>query len=171
MASLGGPNEKQVTDYLDNNKKTEEDSTEANLLLSTESSERENKLSPVLESEKGASQNSALELSNVAVDQSLSGVETCNLASGSEQAGESLHSTVGQSLPMTETFGIASQSGHVVKDNEISENPSNKLEVCPTLCDSTIKQDVGVEVPVVPANHVESHVRKDQEASPRVAGW
>ncbi|XP_028063592.1 uncharacterized protein LOC114266865 isoform X2 [Camellia sinensis] len=162
LLSGAGATGDQVIEHLDKNKRTEDEGlAEAHLLSLRESPERASNLH-VLELEKGTAHNSAIELSEEAVDQSLP-VETLKSASRSEQSGEFLHNTVAQPSPMAENSSMASQIEQAVKANEISENSSNKLEVCLALCDSTVKQDGGAKGLIIPGSHEEAAVGKNHE--------
>ncbi|KAA8522217.1 hypothetical protein F0562_012890 [Nyssa sinensis] len=107
--------------------------TEASLSIPKESSDGAREL--VSGVGKGVCPDSAVQLSQEMVDHSLPMVENCNTASQSEQS---------------------------TAANEVSQEGSRKLEVCPVICDSTVKEDNDAALLVVLENH-EAVIGKNHE--------
>ncbi|XP_052171089.1 uncharacterized protein LOC127787201 isoform X2 [Diospyros lotus] len=147
--------------HQDRNKKAEnQDPAEARLPSSMENLEGASEHGPDLNPEKGESHSPKRELAHEAVNQSLPTVETSNSTGGNEQSVELLNKRVNQSLLVVENPASGSEE---VKAKKNDQNSSNKLEACPILQDSAVK-DSGSAEGVVPGNHEEVVGGKHNEA-------
>ena len=87
-----------------------------------------------------------------------------------DTAGERPSETIDSSLPMMEISNAVSQNEPQAMITDKDDQESKKLEVCPVLCDSTVKEGDGAEAVLVKISEEATTKEGFDEASLKVTG-